>query len=208
MRHNAHHSPRRSEYRYRSEQATDGPFGPDTSEAPDGGRRRRHGGRGSGPGRRGPGGRRARGDVRAAILLLLHEQDRHGYELIQEIAERSAGAWTPSPGSIYPTLQALEDEGLLTVEKVEGRRMASLTELGRSHVQEHGDSLGTPWDNHGHEGHAAAYAYRRDVMALKDAVAQVARVGSPEQQAAATQVLVTARQDLYRILAGDSAQQE
>lgn len=229
MRHDADFSPRRSEYRYRSEQASDGPFGPhshDDDGAPRGrgrgpGRGHRHGigfdgsgfddagvggpGR-HGRGRRGPGGRRARGDVRAAILLLLAEQDRHGYELIQEIAERSAGTWTPSPGSIYPTLQALEDEGLLTVEKVEGRRTASLTDAGRAHVAEHGSSLGTPWDIQG--GRGQSLTFRRDVMALKDAVAQVARVGTPEQQTAATQVLVEARKSLYRILADDSSSEE
>lgn len=160
---------------------------------------------GPGPfGRRGRGRGRGRGDVRAAILLLLAEQPRHGYELIQEIAERSQGFWTPSPGSVYPTLQALEDEGLLTIASVDGRRTASLTEAGRAYVTEHAEQLGEPWTSEADAG--PALALRREVLAARDAVAQVVRVGSPAQQAAAAAVLVAARKELYRILAdGDDA---
>lgn len=165
---------------------------------PSHGGRRGHGGPGFGPrGRRG----RSRGDVRAAVLLLLDEQPRHGYELIQEIAERSGGAWNPSPGSVYPTLQALEDEGLLTIEKVEGRRTASLTDAGRTHVQEQRDSLGTPWSTP--EGDGSRHELRREAMALKDATMQVGRVGSTAQQAAAVTLLSDARKALYRLLAED-----
>lgn len=210
--HPHHHHPARGR---RDGARFDEPFGPSTG-------RRRHGGFpgpdafgpdgfvpdgfGRGPGRgprgpRGPRGRgRARGDVRAAILLLLDERPRHGYELIQEITDRSAGAWTPSPGSIYPTLQALEDEGLVTIERVEGRRTASLTPDGVAHVAEHRERLGTPWQSP--ESHAGpGLALRREVMALKDAVGQVARVGTPEQHTAATTVLASARKELYRLLA-------
>ncbi|WP_188037036.1 PadR family transcriptional regulator, partial [Actinotalea sp. JY-7885] len=160
---------------------------------------------GFGPGRRGRG-PRARGDVRAAILLLLDEQPRHGYELIQEIGDRSSGTWTPSPGSVYPTLQALEDEGLVTIERVEGRRTASLTPQGTAYVEEHRATLGTPWTTAGFDP-ASALALRQEVMALKDAVAQVAKVGTSEQHTAASEVLVRARKELYRLLAGDSPTQ-
>lgn len=159
------------------------------------------GGRGDGPrgGRRRRG--RSRGDVRAAILLLLDEQPRHGYDLIQEITDRSAGAWTPSPGSIYPTLQILEDEGLVTIAQIEGRRTASLTDAGAEYVADNRAQLGTPWDSG--SDRSADLAIRKEILALKDAAAQVVRVGSPAQYAAATEVLATARRELYRILAGD-----
>ena len=159
---------------------------------------------GPGPGRRGRG-PRARGDVRAAVLLLLAEQPRHGYELIQEIGQRSAGAWTPSPGSVYPTLQALEDEGLVEIQRVEGRRIASLTEDGVAYVESRRDTLGDPWATAEHD-HAPALALRRQLRALMDAVGQVAKVGTPAQHAAAAEVLTTARRDLYRLLADDPAE--
>ncbi len=93
-------------------------------------------GRGHGPGRRGHGGRRSRrGDVRAAILALLAEQPRHGYEIIREIGERSGGFWRPSPGSVYPTLQMLADEGLVTSKDEHGKKLFELTEAGQEAAQ-------------------------------------------------------------------------
>ncbi|GAA2719104.1 PadR family transcriptional regulator [Cellulomonas aerilata] len=175
---------------------------------PDAGFGSRRGPHGYGPGRRGGrGGPRARGDVRAAVLLLLAEQPRHGYELIQEIGERSSGAWTPSPGSVYPTLQALEDEGLVAIERVEGRRVASLTEQGAAYVEEQRGALGEPWTTPGRD-HTAALALRRQIRALMEAVGQVAKVGTPAQNAAASDVLDRARRDLYRVLADDAASGE
>ncbi|HZK04696.1 MAG TPA: PadR family transcriptional regulator [Actinomycetaceae bacterium] len=139
--------------------------------------------------------------MRAAILLLLAEQPRHGYDLIQEIADRSAGTWTPSPGSVYPTLQSLEDEGLVTIENVAGRKTASLTEAGTEYVEENRESFGTPWDTS--EDRDADLAIRREILALKDAATQVVRVGGPEDYTAAAAVLADARRELYRILASD-----
>src|ERR1700761_6456628 len=101
-----------------------------------GGPRRRHGG-----GR----GRVPRGDVRAAVLLLLAEEPMHGYQLMQTIADRSGGRWTPSPGAIYPTLNQLEDEGLVTVTAESGRRLATLTESGQQHVAEQSGSWPDPF---------------------------------------------------------------
>lgn len=147
---------------------------------------------------------RARGDVRAAILLLLDEQPRHGYELIQEIAERSSGAWEPSPGSVYPTLQALEDEGLVTIERLDGRRTASLTPAGTAYVEDNRERLGTPWASSGSD-HLPALALREEYLTLKDAVRQVARIGNPAQHSAAAAALAAARKELYRLLAEDAA---
>ena len=82
---------------------------------------------------RGP--RARRGDVRAAALLLLAEEPRNGYQIMQEIEKRSGGVWRPSPGSVYPALAQLEDEGLIRVDEQEGRRSYTLTDIGHAYVQ-------------------------------------------------------------------------
>src|SRR6478609_8500962 len=86
--------------------------------------------------------RMGRGDVRAAVLALLSEQPMHGYQIIREIEERSGGSWKPSAGSVYPTLQLLADEGLLTATEEGGRKTYALTEEGRAVAAEAGDA---PW---------------------------------------------------------------
>src|SRR3978361_166822 len=105
----------------------------------------RHGGPGEGFGPRGGGrgrghgrGRAQRGDVRTAALLLLNEEPMHGYQLMQAIAERTEGAWRPSPGAIYPTLNQLQDEGLVTMTTDGGRKLAPSTDAGREYLVEHG----------------------------------------------------------------------
>src|SRR5665213_3293344 len=103
----------------------------------------RHGGFGPGFGR-GPKARR--GDVRAAILALLAEEPMHGYQIITELNERSGGVWRPSPGSVYPTLQAMEDQGRVTADKSEGKRVFSLTDEGRAEAAAAGDAP-APWEN-------------------------------------------------------------
>src|SRR3954469_9912376 len=110
------------------------------------GRRHRHWAGGFGPGF-GPGGPRARrGDVRAAILALLAEEPRNGYQLMQEIGERTQGVWRPSPGAVYPALAQLEDEGLVRAEEVDGGRVFTLTDTGRQHVEDNADAIGKPWE--------------------------------------------------------------
>jgi DNA-binding PadR family transcriptional regulator len=159
---------------------------------------------GGGHGWRGPKARR--GDVRAAILAVLAEQPRNGYQIIQEIAERSGGAWKPSPGSIYPTLQQLEDEGLVAAETDGGRRAFRLTEDGRTYVAEHGDEIAAPW---------AARTEPAEDDGLKPLIGQVAAamwqimaVGSPEQQAEAREAVTALRKRLYGILAEDDDSEE
>ncbi len=107
----------------------------------------RHGafGPGFGPPMFGRGLKRERGDVRAAILALLAEEPMHGSQIITELTERSGGVWRPSPGSVYPTLQALEDQGLVTADKSEGRRVFSLTAEGRTAAEEVADGP-APWE--------------------------------------------------------------
>src|SRR3954447_3691841 len=99
-----------------------------------------------GPGFHGRRGRRARrGDVRAALLLLLAEEPRNGYQLMQEIEQRSEGAWRPSPGSVYPALQQLEDERLVTTAERDGNRVFEITDAGRAWVAER-EGEAAPWD--------------------------------------------------------------
>ncbi len=154
-----------------------------------------------GGGRRG--GRGGRGDVRAAVLLLLAEEPMHGYQLIQQITERSDGVWTPSPGSVYPALSQLEDEGLVAFDRLEGRKTATLTEEGRGYVEAHRDELGSPWDEVGGGVSREWHDLRSELGALVGAAHQVAQVGSRPQVTQAVQTLAEARKALYRILAED-----
>src|SRR5271165_7273679 len=101
-------------------------------------------GRGGGP--RGRGRKARRGDIRTAALLLLAEEPRNGYQIMQEVEERSDGAWRPSPGSVYPALAQLEDEGLIRSEEVDGRKLFALTDAGRELVTERGDEQPAPWE--------------------------------------------------------------
>ena len=159
--------------------------------------------RGFGP--PGRGGRRARrGDVRAAALLLLEEQPRNGYQLMQEIEERSGGVWRPSPGSIYPALAQLEDEGLVRSDEGAGRRAFALTDEGRTYVDEHRDALGAPWEEAGGGVPEGVVELRKLMVQLGVAAMQVAQAGDESQTAEARQVLEEARRALYRILAGDA----
>ena len=99
--------------------------------------------------RRGP--RVRRGDVRSAILDVLRTRPRrageqvNGYQVIQQIAERSGGAWRPSPGSVYPTIQQLQDEGLVETDDERGRKTLRLTAEGATYVAEHADELAAVW---------------------------------------------------------------
>ncbi|MDX6252743.1 MAG: hypothetical protein QOF10_6103 [Kribbellaceae bacterium] len=156
------------------------------------------------PGPRGWRGPKARrGDVRAAILAVLAEQPMNGYQLIQEISERSGGMWKPSPGSIYPTLQQLEDEGLVTADAEVGRRTFTLTDEGRTYVAEHADEVSAPWE-------AMTAPAEDDENGLKPLLGQVATAlwqviatGTPDQQVRARKALAELRRTLYTILADD-----
>ena len=148
------------------------------------------------------GGLRARrGDVRAAVLRLLSEQPMHGYQIIQELSARSDGAWTPSAGSIYPVLQLLADEGLVTAEETAGKRVFSLTETGVAAVAETADAP-APWEDAAQSGSAGS-GYREAVGKLMPAVFQIGKNGSAEQVATAVEILTETRKKLYAILAED-----
>ena len=151
-------------------------------------------------GPRGRGRRTARGDIRAAVLALVAEQPRHGYEIIQEIAERTGGAWRPSPGSVYPTLSQLEDEGLVRVEQADGRRVVHLTEEGTRYVEEHRAELDAVWESVD-RGDDDATALFEQLGQLHAAAQQVISAGTPAQITAATEALTEARKTIYRLLA-------
>lgn len=147
------------------------------------------------------GSRAGRGDVRSAVLALLAEQPMHGYQIIREIDERSGGSWKPSAGSVYPTLQLLSDEGIITAEESNGRKTYALTEAGRDEVAESGATA--PWQTGESTEHPGITALPKAGVELAQAAAQVGRTGSPEQVQQAVAVLDEARKHLYAILAQD-----
>src|SRR4051812_25791762 len=181
---------------------------------------RRHGPRGRHHGGRGFGGwggqfgggppfgrrRRPRGDVRAAMLVLLEEEPMSGYGLMQEIENRSEGVWRPSPGSVYPALAQLEDEGLVRVEEDDGRKRYVLTEAGKAHVEERREELGEPWAGLGDERGAGWRDLRNEFGQIAAAAYQVSQTGDPEQMEQAGKILADTRRALYRLLAGDEPQ--
>jgi DNA-binding PadR family transcriptional regulator len=175
----------------------------------------RHGGWGGPPfagggfrGGRGRG-RARRGDVRTAVLLLLAEEPRNGYTIMQELEERSGGAWRPSAGSIYPALQLLEDEGLIRSEEVDGRRLLHLTDAGRRLVKERPQDQRAPWDELAGDIGDDARAIMKVAKEVMIAAAQVMQTDSEAQRAQARKLLVGLRRDLYGILAtGDGDEGE
>ncbi len=160
-----------------------------------------------GPGPRGRGrGRAGRGDVRSAILSLLGEGPRNGYQIIQEIEQRTNGVWRASSGSVYPALSQLEDEGLISQTEEGGRKLFALTEAGRGHVEQNAEQLARVWQDAvgGPAGRLEELFKHQQLFGqLAMAYRQVAQVGTPAQQEEARAVLVKARQALYKILAAD-----
>lgn len=170
-----------------------GKFGPGFGFGPGGPRGRRGGPRGGGRGRR--------GDVRAAILKLLTDRPMHGYEMIQEINERSQQLWKPSPGSIYPTLQLLVDEGLLVATESEGsKKLFELTDDGRATAEKIETA---PWDEITEDADPGAMGLRNSVGQLMGAVAQSAHAATPEQQQRIVDIVNNARREIYQILGED-----
>jgi DNA-binding PadR family transcriptional regulator len=139
------------------------------------------------------------GDVRAALLLALEEGPVHGYELGQRLERLSGGAWRPSPGSIYPTLQALADEDCVSFDERDGKRVYALAKKGLAEIRERrqrGEPLPWQFAEGGKSG-----ALREAVVALKLAAKQIGTAGTAEQQAQALEIVVGARRRLYDLLA-------
>jgi Transcriptional regulator PadR-like family len=141
-----------------------------------------------------------RGALRAAVLSLLAEQPMHGYQVMQELESRSGGRWRPSAGSVYPTLQQLEDEQLVSFDEIDGRRTFQLTDAGRrAAVSDPIPTGDTAWTG----GRERAGDLRGLTRELGIATMQVDRVGSPATIEAAATILTDARRSLYRLLADD-----
>jgi DNA-binding PadR family transcriptional regulator len=158
-----------------------------------------HRGHGRGRGRGG----RGRPNVRNAVLALLAERSMHGYEMIQELESRTGGIWRPSPGSVYPTLQLLEDEGLITAEESGGRKRFVLTDTGRPEAATAAESA--PWQEFGDDTVSQAQEYRDAIFGIMNALRQVGFSGSDEQRARALEVLVETKRKLYAILAEEGS---
>src|SRR3954471_18471985 len=140
-----------------------------------------------------------RGEIRPLILAVLATKPMHGYEVITELEAQSGGRWRPSAGSVYPTLQQLADEGLVTGEEIDGRRVYALTDAGRAAAAAGPRS---PWAD---AGRGRGSDVRHLARQVAEAAMQVQRVGSPEAGVAAREILIDTRARLYGLLAGDSA---
>ncbi|MCO6003802.1 PadR family transcriptional regulator [Actinoallomurus purpureus] len=155
-----------------------------------------------GPMPHGPAPKVKKGDVRAAALALLAEGPRNGYQIIQEIAERSNGIWRPSPGSVYPALQQLEDEGLVRSEEDGGRRTYHLTEAGFAHLKERRDGA-EPWEEVADSVSEEMVGLHHLLDQVGMAMRQVMIAGTPDQRGDAREILAGTRRALYRLLAED-----
>jgi DNA-binding PadR family transcriptional regulator len=164
-------------------------------------------GGGRGGGRYGGRGRRRRGDVRLALLILLGEEPRNGYQLMQTIEERSDGRWRPSPGSVYPTLAQLEDEGLIRGVERDGARLFEITDAGREQLEKSKVDP-APWAEEEDPDAPDLHRMAGLIIQIGKAAWQVAQEGDARQTDQAYQTLAETRRALYRILAQDSHGEE
>jgi len=156
-------------------------------------------GQGWGGGRR----RMRRGDIRKAILSTLSEGPGHGYEVMRRLEARSGGIWRPSPGSVYPTLQMLEDEGLVHSQAQDGTRVYELTDTGKTAAASSADASGSaPWER-GDEADGRLRSIHEAVGQVHMAARQVAGAGTPEQIDRGIEIVQRAKRELYQLLAGD-----
>jgi len=165
----------------------------------------RHRGRGRHRGREGAWGgpRMRRGQIRTALLAVLVEGPGHGYDVMQKLEDKTGGAWRPSPGSVYPTLQLLEDEGLVRSTERDGKRVFEITDAGRAEAAERIEQDGgPPWEGAG-RGSRPNRDAREAFGQLFRAFKQIAEVGSPEQVEQGLAIITDARKRLYQILASE-----
>lgn len=148
-----------------------------------------------------PRGRRDRGEVKFAILLLLDEQPRHGYEIITELTDRSEGRWRPSPGAVYPVLKRLTREGLVTPSEQEGKKTFALTPAGKALVDQQREEWGQPWTRAAQQDSDEAQALWNEGRQLSAAVWQISQSDDTDHVTAAVQILAEARKKIYRMLA-------
>jgi len=150
------------------------------------------------------GAKAGRGDVRAAILALLREGPRTGYQIMSDIEDRSGGAWRPSPGAVYPALAQLADEGLIAGEESAGRRTFRLTEAGREYVEQNPDMARGAWESRAQQEAWQVPGLFAEAARLGAGIVQIAHVGTPAQVGEAERLLERTRRRLYQILAEDS----
>ncbi|MCR6483606.1 PadR family transcriptional regulator [Amycolatopsis sp. OK19-0408] len=155
------------------------------------------------------GGRGPSRPVRPAVLALLAEEPRHGYQLMQEIRRRTNERWRPSPGSVYPILQQLEDEGLVRTAETGGRRVAELTEAGREHVAGREAEFAALWAEPDEAPNADRFAALWHALGeLSGAAAQVGHSGTEAQVAEVKKILADARRRVYAVLADAGLEDE
>jgi DNA-binding PadR family transcriptional regulator len=150
------------------------------------------------------GGKAARGDVRAAILALLQEAPRTGYQIMSDIEERSGGAWRPSPGAVYPALAQLADEGLIVGDESGGRRTYRLTDAGRDYLEQNPGMARGAWESRSQQEAWQPPGLFAEAARLAGGIVQVAQAGTPEQVRAAERLLEQTRRKLYQILADEN----
>lgn len=150
---------------------------------------------------RGEGGRKKRGDIKFLILELLAEKPRHGYDIIRDLEQRQGGLYRPSPGSVYPTLQMLEDGGYVTSEQVEGKKVYTITNEGRVLL----DSRTPAEPEEGDDAFEHVMAAKDSAMKLAHAVMQAIRTGDPRTTGHLKTILDQARRDIYALLAEDNS---
>ena len=138
-------------------------------------------------------------------MVLLDEVPRNGYQIIQELSERSNGAWRPSPGSVYPILQQLEDEGLVEISSTVSGKTYNLTATGKALVEKDRTTLGKPWETAAAGVSDVASDLFGTLRQVVHAVRQVAMAGSDAQTQKATTILADARRSIYRLLAEDES---
>ncbi|HTT86048.1 MAG TPA: PadR family transcriptional regulator [Acidimicrobiales bacterium] len=147
--------------------------------------------------------RMRRGDIRTALLVALQDGPAHGYELIGRLEEKSGGVWRPSPGSVYPTLQLFEDEGLVKVEERDGKRVFALTDAGTTEASERAERYGaTPWES-GTGDLPPQRALWKALAQLVGAMRQVSQTADAAQVERATTAVRGATKELYQILSDD-----
>jgi DNA-binding PadR family transcriptional regulator len=142
-----------------------------------------------------------RGDIRPLILAALSSKPMHGYEVIQALEAQSGGRWRPSAGSVYPTLQQLQDEGMVTSTEIDGRRTYTLTDAGRAAAE--ANPAPDPWSDDEPDD---TRDLPRTGMQLMGAVMQVHRIGSAQARSEAARILADARRQMYRLLADDDTE--
>jgi len=147
--------------------------------------------------------RHRRGDIKYILLEMIAEKPQHGYELIKTLEQRYGGFYRPSPGTVYPTLQLLEEEGSVTSETVDGKKIYTITEMGRKQLDER-DHDEDEWAGRRKrffaEGKPKFVELSQSAMALFETVMQAARFGTPEQVKEVQDLLARTTQEVHTIM--------